>query len=114
MGSSTKQPRSRKPAWVIYGFRIGRPSGPPLRKGEPFPLSPHASGKWQKRIRGAIHYFGCWARRVNGTLERVEGDGWREALEEYRKVADDQHAGRTPRTDGNGLTVKDLGDQFLT
>jgi hypothetical protein len=28
-----------------------------------------------KKIRGNIHYFGKWARRVNGQLARVDGDG---------------------------------------
>jgi integrase len=79
-----------------------------------FPLTPHASGAWQKKIRGKIHYFGKWARRVNGKLERVEGDGWKEALEEYKAVADDLHAGRTPRVKGNGLTVADLCNRFRT
>jgi integrase len=79
-----------------------------------FPLSPHPSGAWQKKIRGKIHYFGRWARRVNGKLVRVEGDGWEEALEEYKAVADDLHAGRTPRVKTDGLTVADLCNAFLT
>ena len=79
-----------------------------------FPLTPHASGAWQKKIRGKIHYFGKWAWRVGGVLTRVEGDGWKEALEEYKAVADDLHAGRTPRADRNGLQVKDLCNHFLT
>jgi integrase len=79
-----------------------------------FPLSPHASGAWQKKIRGKIHYFGRWATRVNGKLVRVEGDGWKQALEEYKAIADDLHAGRTPRVHGDGLTVADLCNRFLT
>jgi integrase len=79
-----------------------------------FPLSPHHSGAWQKKIRGKIYYFGRWARRVNGKLERIEGDGWKEALEEYKAVADDLHAGRTPRVQSDGLTVADLCNHFLT
>jgi integrase len=79
-----------------------------------FPLTPHASGAWQKKIRGKIHYFGKWARRVNGKLVRVEGDGWEEALAAYKAVADDLHAGRTPRAKSDGLTVAELCNRFLT
>src|SRR5262249_44186383 len=78
------------------------------------PLTPHASGAWQKKVRGKIHYFGKWARRVNGQLVRVEGDGWQEALELYKAKADDLHAGRTPRVQSDGLTVADLCNRFLT
>ncbi len=79
-----------------------------------FPLSPHPGGKWQKKIRGQIHYFGRWANRVNGKLVRIEGDGWEDALKEYKAVADDLHAGRTPRVQTDGLTVADLCNRFLT
>jgi integrase len=99
---STRKPRSRKAA--------DRPKKP----SREFPLSPHPSGTWQKKIRGKIHYFGRWARRVNGKLVRIEGDGCKEALEEYKAVADDLHAGRTPRVKGDGLTVMDLCNRFLT
>jgi integrase len=79
-----------------------------------FPLSPHASGAWQKKIRGKIHYFGRWGHVVNGKMVRIEGDGWKEALEEYKAVADDLHAGRTPRVKNDGLTVAGLCNAFLT
>ena len=79
-----------------------------------FPLTPHAGGSWMKKIRGKIHYFGRWARRENGKLVRIPGDGWKEALEEYKKVADDLHAGRTPRVKSEGgLIMADLCDRFL-
>jgi integrase len=99
---STKSQRPRKDA--------DRPKKPYPE----FPLTPHPSGAWQKKIRGKIHYFGKWAKRVNGKLVRIEGDGWKEALEEYKAVADDLHAGRTPRVKGDGLTVADLCNRFLT
>jgi hypothetical protein len=71
-----------------------------------FPLTPHASGAWQKKIRGEVCYFGRWAVRKNGKLEGIEGDGWREALVAYKLVADDMHAGRTPRVkNADGLTA---------
>jgi integrase len=99
---STRKPRPRKAA--------DRPKKP----YPDFPLSPHASGAWQKKIRGKIHYFGRWAKRANGKLVRIEGDGWKEALEEYKVQADDLHAGRTPRVKGDGLIVADLCNRFLT
>jgi integrase len=89
------------------------PIGRPRKPYPDFPLTPHPSGAWQKHIRGKIHYFGRWARRVNGKLVRVPDDGWREALEAYKAVAADLHAGRTPRPKGDGLTVADLGNRFL-
>ena len=45
---------------------------------------------------------------------RIEGDGWKEALPAYKAVADDLHAGRTPRVKADGLKVADLCNRFLT
>jgi hypothetical protein len=50
-------------------------------------------------------YVGRWAKREGGKLVRIEGDGWEDALKEYKAVADDLHTGRTPRAKGDGLTV---------
>ena len=82
-----------------------------------FPLTPHASGKWAKKIRGKLHYFGNWARRLEGVLIPIEGEnGWKPALDEYMKVADALHTGRTPRkeADKDGFAIKDLCNHFLT
>jgi hypothetical protein len=54
-----------------------------------FPLAPHASGHWCKRINGTIRYFGRWGKRIDGKLGRVEGDGWKAALELYTGQRDD-------------------------
>jgi hypothetical protein len=35
-------------------------------------------------------------------MERIEGDGWKEALELYKAQADDLYAGRTPRAKDTG------------
>jgi integrase len=61
----------------------------------------HAAGVWAKKIRGKLHYFGPWA----------DPEG---ALENYRKQADNLHAGRKPRPEADGgVTVKQLCNDFL-
>ena len=88
------------------GSRASRkPLSKPKKPHVGFPLTPHASGKWMKRIRGTIYDFGNRARRVEGVLVRVEGDGAKEAEAAYNAVRDDLHAGRTPRASANGPTV---------
>lgn len=105
MSKSTLKRRSRKAG----------PNWPPKPYPD-FPLTPHASGRWQKKILGKTHYFGRWGRVVNGSLQRVEGDGWKEALELYKVQRDDLYAGRTPRVkkSGTGLKLKDLCNAFLS
>jgi integrase len=101
--NSTEKRRRRK-----AGDRPAKP-----RPG--FPLYAHPSGHWAKKIRGRIHYFGRWCRRRNGKLERVEGDGWRQAYKAYKEQEDDLHAGRTPRRAKAGeLTLRELCNAFLT
>jgi integrase len=65
-----------------------------------FPLTPHSSGQWCKKIRGKIYYFGRWS----------DPEG---SLESYLRQKDDLHAGRTPRPDTGAVTVKDIANGFL-
>jgi len=78
----------------------------PPKPYEGFPLFPHASCRWAKKIKGKFAYFGKWL----DTPDR----GAMAALALYEQQAGDLHAGRTPRPRTDGVTVADLGNQFLT
>ncbi|MHB8861743.1 MAG: hypothetical protein ACYC6N_05010 [Pirellulaceae bacterium] len=78
----------------------------PAKPYAAFPLYPHASGRWAKRINGKMCYFGKWRGEP--------GDGWKAALDRYIDDRDALHAGRVPDSRREGLTVKDLCNAFLT
>ena len=69
-----------------------------------FPLFPHATGSWAKKVRGRLVYFGKVADDPDGKA----------ALDKWLEQKDDLLAGRTPRVAGDGLTIRDLCNRFLT
>ena len=76
-------------------------SGKPDKPYPDFPLFPHATKRWAKKIRGRLHYFGKWGDPTG-------------ALALYQQQREDLHAGRTPRLPNGQLTVRDLLNRFLT
>ncbi len=84
---------------LTQSIRLKKP-----RKPRPnFPLFPHLSGQWAKKIRGQMHYFGQWSDP-------------KAALEKYLAEKDDLQAGREPPANISAAspTVADLCNHFLT
>jgi integrase len=65
-----------------------------------FPLFAHRNGQWAKKIRQQTYYFGTW-------------DNPQAAHDAYLDQKEDLQAGREP-SKGDGLTVRDLVNHFLT
>ena len=71
----------------------------PFRKPrEDFPLYPHRNGRWAKRVRGDIKYFGKCADDPKGEA----------ALQLWLDQKEGLLAGRTPRAKGDGLTHRKI------
>lgn len=65
-----------------------------------FPLTPHATGQWCKKIKGRLYYFGSDAEA---------------ALRKYLDTRDAIQAGRTPETyNPEGCSLREAVNSFLT
>jgi hypothetical protein len=73
----------------------------PLKPRKDYPLYPHNSGQWAKKVRGKTHFFGVWADPEA-------------ALEKWVADKDALLAGRDPAPKSDELTVKQLVNAFLT
>ena len=71
----------------------------PSKPSPDFPLTPHNSGRWCKKVKGKIHYFGPW-------------EDPQAALNRWLDEKDDLLGGR-PVRHGSGVTCRDLCNAFL-
>lgn len=91
-------PRGRKREAAGKSQQRSAPTGKPYPS---FPLTPHPTGQFCKKIRGKLFYFGSVA----------DPDA---ALERYHRHCQGLHSGRVTTIDRSGdLTVADLANRFL-
>jgi len=75
--------------------------GVPPALAADFPLGPHPTGRWCKKILGKVEFFGKLA------------DGWQVALATYNADKESLFAGRKPERRCDGLRLLDLCNRFL-
>ena len=81
----------------IQSRRVDKPEKPYVG----FPLFPHATKRWAKKILGKVHYFGSWS------------NSWQPALQKFQDQRDDLYAGQLPRVRGEGPSIDELKERFL-
>lgn len=89
----------RKPSARIRSKRKQSMGLPPE-----FPLFPHHSGRWAKKVRKKLHYFGKIADDPKGEA----------AVRLWLENRDRLYAGVGPATVSGGVKLKDICNKFLT
>jgi integrase len=85
---------------VAHSTATSRPKKP----REDFPLFPGACGRWRKKVRGKVHYFGKVADDPKGERAVLLWLDQKDAL----------LAGRKPRKESDGVSIRHICNDFLT
>lgn len=95
--------------------RNGRVDTRPKKPYAGFPLNFHPTGRFSKKIRGQVHYFGRWGSKRGEKIVPVENldEVCTAAVDLYDLQRDDLQAGRKPRKQGGGFIIKDLVNDYL-
>jgi integrase len=105
MDNSTSVPVHRKPRKKTR-WQDAKPH-------KDFPLTAHPSGRWCKKVRGKVHFFGKITLNDNGASAQA-------ALERWLAEKDNLLAGRVPRSrqpsrqPGDGIELRELVNRFMT
>lgn len=92
-------------------IRSRKANSKPDKPYKDFPLFPHDSGRWAKKIRGKLHYFGRWNTKQDNKIVHVDdvGASAQQAVDLYNAQRDDLYAGRTARPQRDiGYMLQDL------
>ena len=87
----------------------------PEKPYDGFELFPHQTGRWAKKIRGQIRFYGRWGRSVAGQIVMVDDvpASAREAKIEFDRCWPYHSEGKEAPTIDEGLTVRELANRFI-
>lgn len=89
----------------------------PPKPHDGFPLFPHATGRWAKKVLGKLHFFGRWGNSVLGEIVPADDTDATAAaaLDEFNRQWPYLREGRTPppKDAEDGCTVRELCNAFL-
>lgn len=88
----------------------------PKKPYKDFPLNFHPTGRFSKKVRGKVRYFGRWGNVKDGKVVAVENldVACSAAVDLWKEQRDDLQAGRDPQPKNTGgLILKDLVNEYL-
>jgi integrase len=92
----------------------------PVKPYPDFPLSPHATGRWCKKVRGTIRFFGRWGHKVGDQIVPVDDVPASAALakiefdRQWPWISRGLPAPPAQAVDDSRLILKELCNRFLT